>query len=85
VTHFSGHDVVAVQGGPSGQLSAGSTGVVTLFVSTTAPYLPLGATLVVKDSTGKLLESSASVYGKWNQKVDPKAPAGATPLSSIAG
>jgi hypothetical protein len=84
-TRFSGHDAVAVEGSPAGQLSAGSTGKITLFVSTTAPYLPLGATLVVKNAKGKSIESAASVYGKWNQKVNPKAPAGATPVTSITG
>jgi hypothetical protein len=84
-TSFSGHDAVAVQGSPAGQLSPGSTAIVTIFVSTTAPYLPLGATLVVKNSSGKTIESAASVYGKWNLKVDPKPPSGATPITSITG
>jgi hypothetical protein len=84
-TSFSGQSAVAVQGSPAGQLSTGSTGVVTIFVSTTAPYLPLGATLVVKNPSGKTIESAASVYGKWNLKVDPKPPSGATPITSITG
>ena len=56
---------------------------VTLFVSTTAPYLPLGATVQVNQNTGQNVERVASVYGKYNQKVDPKAPTGAIPITSL--
>ena len=62
---------------------AGTTDTVTLFVSTTAPYLPLGATVQVNQNTGQNVERVASVYGKYNQKVDPKAPTGAVPITSL--
>jgi len=84
-TQFSGTDAVAVEGSPAGRLAAGSTATVTMFVSTTAPYLPLGATLIVKSAAGKTIEQAASVYGKWNKKVDPTAPSGATPVSTLTG
>jgi hypothetical protein len=54
-----------------------------MFVSTTAPYLPLGATLVVKYKNGQTIERAASVYGKYDTKVDPTAPTGATPASTL--
>ena len=56
---------------------------VTFFVSTTAPYLPLGATVQVNNDNGHNLERVASVYGKYNHKVDPKAPTDAVPITSL--
>ena len=54
-----------------------------MFVSSTAPYLPLGATLQVNDNGGKNVERAASVYGRYNEKVDPRAPTGAVPITSL--
>ena len=68
---------------PAGQVAAGNTATTTLFVSTTAPYLPISSTVVVKSATGKTAERLASVYGKYNEPVDPIAPKGATPISSL--
>jgi hypothetical protein len=82
VTSFQGQSAVAVTGSPSSS-PAGTTDTVTLFVSTTAPYLPIGATVQVNQNTGQNVERVASVYGKYNQKVDPKAPTGAVPITSL--
>ena len=57
----------------------------SLFVSTTAPYLPLGATVVVRDGRGHTTEQVASVYGKWDKKVDPTPPSNPVPFTSITG
>jgi hypothetical protein len=81
-TSFQGQGAVAVTGSPASP-QAGTTDTVTLFVSTTAPYLPLGATVQVNQNTGHNVERVASVYGKYNQKVDPKAPTGAVPITSL--
>lgn len=84
-TQFSGRGAVAVQGSPGGGVPQGSSAATTLFVSTAAPYLPLGATVELKNSqTGKTEERVASVFGKWNEHVDPVPPKGAISLSSIA-
>lgn len=82
-TSIGGKGVVAVAGSSAGGAADGATSTSTLFVSTTAPYLPLSATVVVKSAAGKNEERIASVYGKWNERVDPIAPKGATPISSI--
>ncbi len=85
-TSVAGHGAVAVQGSPGGaQLQAGTTATVTLFVSTTAPYLPLSAiTVVNKDGSKKALEQVASVYGQWNAKIDPVVPRGTrTPITTV--
>ncbi len=82
-TSFGGHSVVAVTGSPSSAAAAGTTAKVTLFVSTTAPYLPLGATVEVDNTGGGNVERVATVFGKYNAKVDPKAPTGATPITSL--
>ncbi len=82
-TTFQGQSVVAVTGSPATAPPAGTTATVTMFVSSTAPYLPLGATLQVNDNGGKNVERAASVYGRYNKKVDPKAPTGAVPITSL--
>ena len=82
-TTFQGRSAVAVTGSPASSPGAGTVATVTLFVSTVAPYLPLGATVQVNENTGKNIERVASVYGKYNQKVDPKAPTGAVPITSL--
>jgi hypothetical protein len=84
ITQFSGHTAVVVSGSP-GQPPTNGIANVSLFVSTTAPYLPLGATVVVRDGRGTTAERVASVYGKWDTKVDPTPPSGAVPFTSITG
>jgi hypothetical protein len=82
-TQFNGQQAVAVSGSPGAKAPSGTTASVTLFVSTAAPYLPVGATLVVKSTSGKVVERQASLYGHWNQKVEPVAPKDAIPVSSL--
>ena len=84
VTQFSGHTAVVVSGSPQSPSKNGIADV-SLFVSTTAPYLPLGATVVVRNGRGHTTERVASVYGKWDKKVDPTAPSNAVPFTSITG
>jgi hypothetical protein len=83
LTQFQGRTAVAVEGSGVNQPSPGTIDRLTMFVSTSAPYLPLGATVQVDSTRGRNLERAASVYGKWNQKVDPPVPNNATPLSSL--
>jgi hypothetical protein len=85
VTTLAGHNVVAVQGSPGASAPSGDTAVVTLFVSTTAPYLPVGATLVVSSANHKTIERLAALYGKWNEPVHPSVPKSAVPVSSLSG
>ena len=85
VATVGGRSAVAVAGSPQAQVASGDTAKSTLFVSTTAPYLPISSTVVVKGATGKPAERLVSVYGKYNQKVDPIAPKGATPISTLGG
>ncbi len=84
LTSVGGRSVVAVTGSPTAQVETGNTASTTLFVSTAAPYLPTSATVVVKSAAGQTSERLASVYGKYNEKVDPVAPKGATPISSLS-
>ena len=85
VTSVAGRNAVVVAGSPSGSVQGGSTATSSLFVSTTAPYLPLSGTLEVKSATGRTTERTAAVYGKWNERVDPVPPKGATPISTLTG
>jgi len=80
---FSKHQVIAVSGSPASSPAAGDTAKLTMFVSTTAPYLPLGATLNVTDGSGKTVEQVAAVFGRYNAKVAPKAPTDAVPITSL--
>jgi hypothetical protein len=82
-TSVGGKGVVAVSGSSAGQDESGDTAGLTLFVSTARPYLPVSATVTVKNAAGKSAETVASVYGKWNERVDPIVPKGATPISSL--
>ncbi len=84
-TVVAGKGAVAVSGSPAGTVSPGTTATSTLFVSTSAPHLPISSILVAKSDNGRNIERVAAVYGKWNQKVDPVAPTGATPFSSLGG
>jgi hypothetical protein len=86
VTQFSGQPAVAVKGSPSVGVSPGTYATVTLFVSTSAPYLPLGATLQVQSVKGnKTTERLAAVYGRWNQRLDPQVPKNAVPVATLTG
>jgi hypothetical protein len=84
-TTVAGHEAVAIVGSGLGGIAAGTKATSTLFVSTTAPYLPISSTLVVKNFSGRVIERVAAVYGKWGEPVDPIAPKGATPISSLTG
>jgi hypothetical protein len=84
-TKFAGQDVVAIEGSPSGTLTPGTNAVDTLFVSTTSPYLPVAATLVITSLSGKVLQREASVFGKWNDTIKYTVPKSTTPFASIAG
>lgn len=82
-TTFEGQSVVAVSGSSTASPSTDVLGTVTLFVSTTAPFLPVGATLVVSQPGGKVVEREATLYGRWGERIRPLAPSGATPWSSL--
>lgn len=84
-TTFSGHRALAVQGSAPVGSGPGETSTVTLFVSTSRPFLPIGATLEFSDAEGKVVERAATLYGRWNERVDPVAPAGSVPLPGAAG
>ncbi len=88
VTSVAGQGAVAIVGSPGtgSQAVPGTTATTTLFVSTTAPYLPISATTeIVDDGSNKSVEQVASVYGKWNQKLDPVVPKSATPVTTVIG
>jgi hypothetical protein len=85
VVTFSGQNALAVEGTSLAAPSNGGVAEVTLFVSTSSPFFPLGATLVVTNPSGKVVERDAALFGRWNERVAPRVPRGATPLASIIG
>jgi hypothetical protein len=82
-TTVDGRRVVAVQGTSISAPASGAVGKVTLFVSTTAPYLPVSATLVTEDASGKVVQEQAVLFGKWGEQVHLRPPSGVVPLSSL--
>jgi hypothetical protein len=80
--HVHGHAATPVTGTPSVTVSQGNAGVVTLFVATESPHLPLGGTLVLQK--GKVRASRVVAYTNWGKPVTVSAPSGAVPYSSIA-
>ena len=84
-TTLHGTAVVAVTGAAP---PAASTDVLraraTLYVSTTAPYLPVGGTLTGTDVHGRT-QSEVVAFTAWGVKARPPVPAGAVPVSSLRG
>ena len=81
VSTLRGRSVLAVSGTASS--SAGAQATATLYVSTTAPYVPVGGSLVGTGSTTSNTEVVA--FTAWGEKVQPEVPAGSTPYSTLAG
>ncbi len=82
ITTVDGHKVIPLTGAASASAAQGGAGAVALFVSTNAPYLPVGGTLVVvrRGSPGL---SEVAAFSAWGSKVVANAPTGAIPFSSL--
>jgi hypothetical protein len=79
VTTLSGHDVLAVSG--TAPAAAAAHAVATLYVSTTAPFVPVGGTL---NGTGaQSNESDAVAFTAWGEAVHTSVPAGSLPYSLL--
>lgn len=81
VTKLHGHSVIAVYGTASS--TVGASAVATLYVSTVAPYVPVGGSLV--SSASQKVDSEVVAFTAWGEKVVPQVPTGATPYSSLEG
>jgi len=78
-----GQQVVGVVGGlPADATGSGAIGSVTLYVSTTAPYLPVE--VVTSGSLAGQRGTSTVTFSHWREPVSVTAPASATPFSSLA-
>jgi hypothetical protein len=80
IQNVDGHKVQPIIGIPSG-LTGGNKSSVALLVSTKAPHLPLGGTLIVANKTQRL--SEVAVFGSWGTKVSLTAPTTTVPFSSV--
>ena len=79
VSTLRGRSVLAVSGAASE--AAGANATATLYVSTTAPYVPVGGSLV---GTGAQKgDSEVVAFTAWGERVRPPAPTTATPYSSL--
>lgn len=81
---FDGRAVMAVRGGlPKDATSSGATGTTTLYVSTTAPYLPVA---VVEHGTVAGQSGTTTIrFSAWHEVVTAPVPTGATPIGTIPG
>jgi hypothetical protein len=81
----AGHRVIPVSGEPSSAAANGATsGSAALLVSTKAPYLPVGGSLILA-KTGAAELKEVAVFGNWGKKLPLTAPPGATAFSSLVG
>jgi hypothetical protein len=71
---------IPLVGTPS-SLPGGTSGSVALLVSTKAPHLPIGGTLILVNKTGRLTE--VVVFTSWGAKVNLTPPTGGIPFSSL--
>jgi hypothetical protein len=80
VTSLRGRSVLAVSGTASS--AAGGTAVATLYVSTTAPFVPVGGSLVGTGSDKNVTEVAA--FTAWGEKISPSVPSPLVAYSSIS-
>jgi hypothetical protein len=79
---FEGQNVVEVSGGLGEALTKqGVTGSDVLYVSTSAPYLPVA--FIQSTSLNGQSNTLKLTFSSWGEKVSVRAPTGATPFSSI--
>jgi hypothetical protein len=79
VSTLRGRSVLAVSGTASEV--AGASATATLYVSTSAPYVPVGGSLVGTGSQKG--DSEVVAFTAWGERVRPTPPASATPYSSL--
>ena len=79
---IAGQQVVGVSGGlPPAMARSGATGTVVLYVSTTAPYLPVE---VVESGALSGQHGTATIsFSSWGEPIVVSAPPGAVPFASL--
>lgn len=84
-TTLAGHRVIPITGRPASSSSTkGESVSVALYLSTKAPYLPVGGSLIsAKKGTAGVKE--IAVFSNWGKTVVLTAPTGAVPFSSLVG
>lgn len=80
ISTIRGISVVAISG--TAPNIAGAKAIATLYVSTSAPYVPVGGSLVGTGSDKN--QSEVVAFTAWGEKVRPVAPSGTTPYSTLA-
>jgi hypothetical protein len=76
-----GRVVIGVTGGLPGPPRAGTTGQAQLYVSTTAPDVPVGFTSEARASGQQLTE--VGTFSDWGGALDLRPPPGAVPYTSL--
>ena len=76
-----GHQVIGVRGGLPGKVQSGVTGTAVLYVSTSAPTLPLGFS--GQASSSNMTVTDAGAFTRWGEHVHLVTPANAVPFASI--
>ena len=80
VSTIHGRSVLAISG--TAPTVAGAKAIATLYVSTSAPYVPVGGSLVGTGSDKS--QSEVVAFTAWGEKVKPQTPSGATPYATLA-
>ncbi len=78
---IGGHHVIGVTGKAPAADDDGHGATATLFVPTSAPFTPVGASLNFGSASSAGTE--VVLFGQWGTQARPSAPSGAVPLSSI--
>jgi len=79
VSNLHRHSVLAVSGTASS--ASGGTAIATLYVSTTAPFVPVGGALVGTGADKS--ESEEAAFTAWGESIRPQVPSNPVPYSSL--
>jgi hypothetical protein len=83
VTKLNGKSVIPITGQPASDVAHGATsGAVALLVSTAAPHLPVGGTLVLNRKGSPGLREAAA-FSNWGNKIVASPPMSAVAFSSL--
>jgi hypothetical protein len=80
-----GHLTIPVSGSPAPSVANGATaGSAAILLSSKAPYLPVGGSLILSKKGSPNLNDIA-VFGNWGKSIALTAPSGAVAYASLSG
>ena len=76
-------NVIPIVGAPNGSLARGTSGSTALFVSTKAPHLPVGASIVLANQSSRVTQ--LVIFTAWGAPVKLTPPASSISFSTLVG